>query len=123
MRKLIIAAATILALGGCYNDKYEELYPLGSVVCDTNVVTYAADIKPILDSKCSTTGCHDAVTASGSYDFTAHSGVQPAALNGKIAGSINWTTGFSAMPQAQPKLSQCDIDKITRWINQGAPNN
>ncbi|GAA4466963.1 hypothetical protein GCM10023093_21980 [Nemorincola caseinilytica] len=123
MRKILAVAAIAMIATGCYNDKYEELYPKGTVVCDTTTVAFAGDIKPILDSKCNTSGCHDAATASGGYNFTTHAGVQPAMLNGRILGSVKWMSGFSAMPKDLPKLSQCEIDKMTRWMNQGALNN
>lgn len=122
MRKFIAVAVTAVAFAGCYADKYEELYPLGSVVCDTTTVTYTADIKPIFQSNCNTSSCHGAGTTSG-FDFSTHAAILVEAQNGKLLGSINWTSGFSAMPQNLPKLAQCDIDKITRWVNQGAPNN
>ena len=123
MRKILAIAAIAITMAGCYNDKYEELYPMGTVVCDTMTVTYTKDIKPIFESKCNTVGCHDAATASGGYDLTTHAGSQPGALNGRIGGAIEWKAGFSAMPKNLPKLSQCDINKIARWVNQGALNN
>ena len=116
----ILMPAAIVA--GCYNDKYDKLYPTGTVACDTTTVTYAADIQPIFNAKCNTAGCHDA-TASGGYSFATHAGAQPAALNGKLIGCVTWTTGFVPMPQNQPKLSDCEIDKLRRWVNQGALNN
>lgn len=109
-------------MAGCYNDKYDQLYPTGTAVCDTTTVSYAADVQPILTAKCNTAGCHDA-TASGGYTLTTHAGAQTAAGSGKLLGSINWTAGFSAMPKNLPKLSDCEINKITRWVNQGALNN
>jgi len=112
-----------LVAAGCYNDKYDKLYPTGTVVCDTATVSFATDIKPLLTAKCGTTGCHNAATASAGYDFTTHTGAQPAALNGKLLGSVNWSPGFNAMPQNLPKLAQCEIDKLTRWVHQGALNN
>lgn len=123
MKKLLAIAALALVTAGCYNDKYDKLYPVGSVVCDTTTVSYTADVRPILDAKCATAGCHDAGTGAGGYDFSTHATTQPSATNGKLVGTVNWTAGFSAMPKNQPKLSQCEINKITRWANQGALNN
>lgn len=116
---LLVPAALI---AGCYNDKYDKLYPTGTVTCDTATVSYAADVQPILTAKCNTAGCHDA-TASAGYMLTTHAGSQAVAATGKLLGTINWTTGFSAMPKNLPKLSDCEINKITRWVNQGALNN
>ena len=123
IKKALVLAVIVLPFAGCHNDKADKLYPTpGVVVCDTTNVKYASDIKPIFDAKCNTSGCHN-TGGLGGYDFTTQAGIQPVALNGKIVGSINWSTGFSAMPKNLPKLSQCEIDKITRWINQGALNN
>jgi hypothetical protein len=123
MKKLIAIIGLALVVSGCYNDKYDKLYPIGTVACDTSTVTFAADILPIFNAKCNTSGCHDAATNSGGYTYTTHAGAQPGALNGKILGTINWSAGYSAMPKNLPKLSTCEINKISRWINQGALNN
>ncbi|MBX2906430.1 MAG: hypothetical protein KF744_10360 [Taibaiella sp.] len=120
--KLIAFLLPAAIVAGCYNDKYDKLYPTGTVACDTSTITYASDIQPIFNAKCNTAGCHDA-TASGGYTLTTHAGSQVAVNSGKLLGSVTWTTGFSAMPKNLPKLSDCEINKITRWINQGAPNN
>jgi hypothetical protein len=124
MKKVIAIAGLALIAAGCYNDKYDKLYPVsGTTVCDTTNVTYAADIKPILTSKCNTAGCHDAATMSGGYNFTNHAGAKTAAQNGRLVGSVNWASGFSAMPKNLPKLSQCEINKIASWVTKGALDN
>ena len=121
--KLVAFFLPAVIMASCYNDKYDKLYPTGTVACDTTTVTYAADIQPIFNAKCNTVECHDAATASGGYTFMTHAGAQPAALNGKLMGSITWSVGFSAMPKNLPKLPDCEINKIRRWVNQGALNN
>ena len=87
--------------------------------CDVNEVSYAAMIRPLLDNKC--VGCHSGTAAGAGLDFTTHSGIQAVALNGRLWGAINHADGFSPMPKGG-KLSQCEINKIEVWINQGAPN-
>jgi len=41
----------------------------------------------------------------------------------RIVGAINHETGFLPMPYpvGSAKLDQCDIDKVTAWITNGAP--
>jgi len=39
----------------------------------------------------------------------------------RIIGAINHDDGFSPMPKGGSKVSDCDIDKMTQWINDGAP--
>lgn len=92
-----------------------------STTCDTSLFTYSGAVQPILTVHC--TGCHNNTTQSGGINLTTYNGVQTVALNGKLAGSINWSTGFKPMPQGGQKLSDCNIEQITKWINAGAPNN
>ncbi|RYE23870.1 MAG: hypothetical protein EOP51_09185 [Sphingobacteriales bacterium] len=131
MKKLLILLA-VVALAGCYNDKYNELYPTGTdttgngggggggTTCDTSNVTFAQTIKPIIDSKCATSGCHDAATLAGGYNFTVYGGVR--AARNRMVGAITWASGYSQMPKGMNKLDDCSIAKITKWINDGAQN-
>jgi hypothetical protein len=43
--------------------------------------------------------------------------------NGKLMGSITWASGFSPMPKNASKMPDCEIQKIQKWIDQGALNN
>lgn len=122
--KKIIAAACLLILAGCYNDKQDKLYPLStSIVCDTTNVTFGKDVLPILTKNCITSGCHDA-TASGGYDLRSFDGASAAVANdNQLVKSVTHDPSVVPMPQNLPKLSDCDINKIVRWVNLGAQNN
>jgi cytochrome c553 len=126
---LPLAAIMLLIVGGCYNDKADKLYPEPTVItpggntCDTTSMSFATNIKPITDQYCATASCHSAGVAAGTYDFTTAAGLKQAVTNGKLLGAINQQTGFSAMPQGMAKLSDCNINKITAWVNQGALDN
>lgn len=89
--------------------------------CDTANVTFSASVKPIISNKCQ--GCHSASSPGGGYDFSTYAGVKTTVTNGKLWGSVNFTTGFSAMPKGGSKLSTCELAKIKKWIDAGAPNN
>lgn len=120
--KKILAFVCILGMASCYNDSYEELYPsMGG--CSTTDMSYATDIAPIMNQYCATASCHNSSVKAGGYDFTTHAGVTVAINNSRLLGAINQEQGFSAMPQGMAKLSDCDISKITSWVNAGAPNN
>jgi cytochrome c553 len=112
---------TLFVLSGCYYDKKENLYaPQGGTNnCDTSAVTFAGKIQPILTASC--VGCHAAGNASGGYALDTHSGV--IAAQGRLLGAIKHSSGFSAMPQNAPKLGDCQISQIEKWITAGAPNN
>jgi hypothetical protein len=49
--------------------------------------------------------------------------VQTVALNGKLFGAVNHSSGYSSMPKNGNKLPQCKIDEIRIWITNGALNN
>ena len=130
MKQLLVytTALLILAFAGCYNDKGDQLYvpPLAST-CDTSSVSFSTDIMPILTSSCNIAGgCHDAAGQSTSgYNFTTYAGIQTIANYNILINDINGTpsAGHNTMPKNLPKMSACDINKITAWVNKGAQNN
>lgn len=127
MKKLMIIAAVLLAVSGCYNDKYDKLYPVVATTCDTTTITYSHDIAPIIASNCFSpgNGCHDAA-GSGTSGFDYQSSItalQSNAASGLLLADINWEARHNPMPKGNPKLSDCNINKIARWVHQGAPNN
>lgn len=113
----ILAVVGLLAYSSCYKDNIETLYPT-STTCDTTSSTYATDIQPIISVSCATSGCHDASTSSGGYALDTYGGVKTIVDNGRLLGSIQ----SGSMPKTG-SLSQCSINKITRWVNLGAANN
>jgi hypothetical protein len=121
-----LAAAPLLLLYGCYNYKYDKTFPLSST-CDTTNVSYSRDIVPVITANCAVAGgCHDAAGSSVSgHDYTTYAGVKAVATYDFIVTDINWvpTAGHNNMPKNGAKLPDCDINKITRWVNEGAPNN
>ena len=115
----ILSLGTICFLNSCYYDNHKELRPEAALPnstsnCDTlNAISYSSQIVQILSSAC--LGCHN----PGSGDLSNHSSVQAYALSGNLYTRVN--TGN--MPKGGPKLSDCDIAKIKRWVDAGAPNN
>ena len=92
----------------------------GGGACDTTNVTYAGTVVPIMQSNC--TGCHSGSVLSGGVDLGSYNAVYNQAVNGNLKGAINGYSGYTQMPLGG-SLSECDIDKINFWINDGAPNN
>lgn len=89
--------------------------------CITDNISYSGFVAPLLTTNC--IGCHSGGTPSGNIVLNSHSAVQTVALNGRLLGAITWANGFQQMPQGSGKLSDCNIEKIKAWINNGAPNN
>lgn len=125
---LIAVALMLIAAAGCYNDKYDQIYVTpATVTCDTTTVSYATVITPILSKYCNVTGgCHDAAGSIVSqYDFSTYAVVKSVANYNFMITDINGNpqSRHHAMPLNLPKIPPCDIEQITAWINQGAPNN
>jgi hypothetical protein len=106
-----LSATGLLFIAACTKHNAEDDYPV-PVVCNTENVTFSQVVKPIIDAKC--VGCH-----SG---FSQYAGIAGAATSGKLLPAINHT-GTYPMPKDQPKLDDCTIAKITKWVNEGAINN
>lgn len=116
---LLPAISGMLALQGCYYDVESELYP--NTGCDTTHITFQTSIKPILNRNC--TSCHTGAGSSGGVDLASHAGASVVAQNGKLLAAVSHGPGASPMPQGAPKLPDCDIAKIRKWVEEGAKNN
>ena len=127
MKKLLMVICVLVGFSGCYNDKYDQLYPaVSTTTCDTASVSYLRDVKPIITANCAISGgCHDAAGAATSgFDYSGSiSVIQSAAANGTLLKDINWVARANPMPKGTAKLPDCDINKITGWVNQGARDN
>lgn len=121
---LVVIGATLL-LQSCYYDKEETLYPKSSSGCEDTPVTYTASIVPILNQYC--ISCHSAAanqTLGGGYNLEGYDNVkQYAAPNGLLIKSVMFDPSVSPMPDGGPQLPACDLEKISKWVNAGAPNN
>lgn len=92
--------------------------------CDTVGMAYKANILPILKANCYQ--CHSADTyqSSGSQLNYEDFGVLLTVINnGELLDAIQHKGNVTPMPLNLPALSNCDINKIKDWINQGSPNN
>jgi len=120
-----ISLILLLALvTGCYYDSEEKLYPQISTSCDLTNVTFAATVKPILQASC--LSCHSnskAVNSGGGIKLENYADVLISTNSGKLMGTINHASGFQAMPQGGGKLTDCEISKLQKWIDNGKLNN
>lgn len=89
--------------------------------CDTTNVKYSTHIKPLIQNSCQ--GCHSGVAPGGGIDLATYTGVKAIADNGKFIGAISHLTGYVPMPQNGNKLSDCQINMVTIWINNGSQEN
>lgn len=86
--------------------------------CNTTSMSYANDIKPIVDSNCK--GCHNSTYGQTPY-LTTYGELKSSADNGTLASTIAYSGSITMPPDG--KMTQCNIDMINSWISAGAPNN
>ncbi|HET9058160.1 MAG TPA: cytochrome c [Chitinophagaceae bacterium] len=109
----------LFMLSSCYYDVEKELYPPS--LCDTTNLTFSSAIVPIIQKNC--VSCHNTLSPGGNIILDTYGGVSAAASSGKLYGSITYSAGYSPMPPGGTKLSNCDLTKINKWINNGILNN
>lgn len=116
----IAVCLSMLAASGCYYDKEDELYEYyyRAHQCQTDSLSYSADIEPIVRGHCATTGCHVA-GGSGNGIFENYAGVKTKVDNGSLLTRISVTKD---MPPSGP-LNSCQVSQIEAWILAGAPQN
>ncbi len=101
----------------------EDKLSTGTSTCDTTSVSYSSDIIPILQSYCY--GCHGNgnTAGSGGISLDGYSNLKTYADNGYLVGNITFAAGYNPMPYGQPKMPDCQVNKIVAWVHQGAQNN
>ena len=111
-----------LSFSGCYYDVESEIYPADeNQTCDTINVGYQARIDPIMKNNCNS--CHGGTAESGNYiPLDSYDNLKNFAMNNnnRLLGSIMHTSAFP-MPKGMPKLPDCDIKAIRKWIESGYP--
>jgi mono/diheme cytochrome c family protein len=108
-----------MMISSCYYDVEEELYPAGN--CDTANISFSQDVMPVINQNCNI--CHATGVEQGNVILDNYDAVLPHITNGRLLSSIRHENGVEPMPQGQPQLSACTIDRIAAWIADGALNN
>jgi hypothetical protein len=130
-RAITVCFILVLFVSGCTRDTSPGV-PCQS--CSAYTASFARDIIPIFSANCSLPACHTGtasnadhlsldsavaytqVTAAGSYILTGNA-------NASLLYSQLFAGANNHMPNNGRQLSDCDIQKIGCWINQGAVNN
>ncbi|MBC6990742.1 MULTISPECIES: hypothetical protein [Hymenobacter] len=120
IRGLLLGALAVLA--GCAYDNAEDLFKdQPAVTCDVSAVTYASTISPILTQNCRV--CHNSQITNGNVNLENYADVKRIASSGLLVGVVSHAPGYKQMPFGLPKLADCDIARIKKWVDDGAPNN
>lgn len=122
--KSLLLGGVLLSLFSCYVDKEEILYPSSFECNSTTTTSYSEDIAPILDVNCYS--CHREnvyQTLGSGINLSDYNVVASKATDGSLLGSVSHESDYTAMPLNGEKLSDCKIELIQKWINDGAQNN
>lgn len=109
---LLLSSFVLLFFFSCKKDK-NKLTP----TCDGSHPTYNSAIRSIINSNCTSSGCHNSGSSRG--DFTTYSGIAPYLNNGSFKREV-------LTDQTMPKrdnLSQSELNSIQCWVNDGYPEN
>ena len=95
--------------------------PNSKSTCNTASVTYALTVAPLIQKNC--IQCHNPNLANNGVDLSTYGQVRDIALNELLIGTTNHEPNYPAMPKNAAKLPDCDINKLRKWVADGAPNN
>ena len=125
MKNYLLTAVTILAVvtlnEACKAKKsvaQTPNKPKAPTECDSMNVTYAGQVKAIIDPNCGTT-CHSAANKANSIDLSNYESVKYEAGKPRFMGSLRHELLYAPMPKKHPKLSDSTLKVLSCWIETG----
>lgn len=118
-----ILTVFLLLLDSCKKTSEDKLITVSVNTCDTTVVTYSTDIIPILQAKCYRCHGNGNTGGSGGILLEGYTSLAKWAANGFLVGNTSRLPGYVPMPYGEPKLPDCEVNKIAAWVHQGYKNN
>ncbi|MFK7906267.1 MAG: hypothetical protein AB8B69_14140 [Chitinophagales bacterium] len=95
--------------------------------------TWDADIKPIVETTCSYSGCHSGGTTANPFlspasnDFTSYAAIKANLDNGTFAQRVlvdkDMPPAMFVPPGSPTELTQEQIDILQCWVDAGFPEN
>ena len=119
---LLAGLICTLFLAACVYNNEEELFP--PEPCITENMSYINDIVPIFEQHC--LQCHNENSwqiLGGNVRMSRYSDITFLIDRNFLLEVIVHEPGLPPMPKDGDKIPDCQIQKITSWINDGNPNN
>jgi cytochrome c5 len=120
----ILIILSLFFIPACVYNNEEKLYSDTPSFCNLENVTYSATIKPILQASCYS--CHSNANSTekgAGLRLENFADLQIQVKNGRLMGAVRHEKGFSAMPDGGGKLTDCQINQLQKWIDNGRLNN
>lgn len=89
--------------------------------CKEDSVSFQNNVLPILNMDCNS--CHAGPNAEEGVELTDYTNVQLYAGSGDLMGVLDHVSGLAPMPYGKPKLNDCKIETIRKWIEEGMQDN
>jgi len=120
---LIIAILMGLFMDSCTSANKEQLVPKSCKTDDSLYkVSYSNDIVPLFESRCYSCHGNGMNETSGGHNLQDTTELNSYIEDGRLRGNINQEPGFFPMPPPpDTKLSDCEINLVNTWIDQGSP--
>lgn len=92
-----------------------------ATTCDTTKYTYSNRVSGIFATYCN--GCHGIAPGSGNVVLSSYSAAVAAVNKDKalFLSAINYTAPAGKNMPQNSRLSDCQVQQITKWINKGMP--
>jgi len=122
---VILTGMIIFFMAGCYKDR-TVYFETGEEI--TRPVSFAADIIPIFNASCNTSGCHN--TGGKAPDLSPNKAYNSLQNGGYLNTSAPesselylWMTGKKGTPMPVSGINKEYNSLVLAWIKQGAQNN
>jgi hypothetical protein len=113
---ILIVIGLFLLLNNCTYDNEVDYF---KDQCDTLNMSFKTDVYPVISASC--VGCHGNLVANDYTNLEGYENIKKDHV--AMMKVIEHKPGVPPMPQGSAKLSDCTINKINAWINQGMKNN
>lgn len=123
MKKIIspLLVMGLLLMSSCGKD------PLSNVECPAGLVSFSAQVQPLINQNCNISGCHGFLNEAP-FQLLTHQQIDSAVIYGNLLFAIKHQSPLP-MPRIDPLLPDAYlmpdslINIIECWINQGRQNN
>jgi hypothetical protein len=120
--KSIAIALFLLAITACEKNNVEDITQEQTGGCDTlKAISFKNQVEPLFKTECgSQGGCHGSGSAFGGVNLEDPQKILSVVQSGLLMKSVNHESGVSPMPKGRPKLDNCRLNMLRKWIREGS---
>lgn len=118
---LLLVWALVAGLSACVSDGPVPATDTSLVSCDTSVVRFSVEITDVLRRNCYE--CHASNIATAGVILDTYTGVRTRVQTGQLISAVRQDGTVRPMPFLRARIPLCDLNKIEKWVREGALNN